>query len=173
MILGTHVNKSITSNTTNNSNTNPKYTEVQNEYINQATPGKGTLTLDDKCIKQPDYYKDEINFANWLHSTLGGDIQVLEEKKIKGQPDPDFLWNGKLWDLKTISSEKAANTAIQRGHKQIKSNPGGVMLNFNNYNYDYDKLINVINDRMKWYYGTTDIMIVKDGKIKKILRYKK
>ena len=41
---------------------------------------------------------------------------------------PDYIWNNKLWDLKTISNEKAANSALRKGVNQIFDNPGGVML---------------------------------------------
>ena len=97
--------------------------------------------------------------------------EVYEEKNRK---NPDYLWNGKFWDLKTITSEKAANTAIKRCQSQIKNNPGGVMLDFRDYNFSDELLTEVINKRMQWYKDDAgDVMIVSKGKIYKILRYKK
>lgn len=149
------------------------YTEVQGEYFARATPGQGSLTHDEGCTEKD--YGDELRFAEWLYQTLGGDIHVKEEKhEYEGQKNPDFLWNGKLWDLKTISSEKAANDAIRRGQKQIKTNPGGVMLDLRDTSYSMTELIRIVNNRMKWYNDYAgDILIVSNGKIQKILRYKK
>ena len=148
------------------------YTEVQNDYFKDATPGEGVLSYDEGCTTA--LYKNEMTFAEWLHKTLGGDIHVFEEIHENKRKNPDYLWNGKLWDLKTITSEKAANTAIKRGQNQIKNNPGGVMLDFRDYDFSDELLIEVINKRMQWYKDNAgDVMIVSKGKIYKILRYKK
>lgn len=81
---------------------------------------------------------------------------------------------GKLWDLKTIATEKAANGAVRRGYNQIEKNPGGIMLNLSDNNISIKDLIQVIEKRMKWYKGETiDIMIVSEGQVIKVLRYKK
>lgn len=148
------------------------YTEVQDEYFKAATPGKGILSCDEGCTTK--LYENEVEFAEWLHKTLGGDLHVFEEIHENKRKNPDYLWNGKLWDLKTITSEKAANTAIKRGQNQIKNNPGGVMLDFRDYDFSDELLIEVINKRMQWYKDNAgDVMIVSKGKIYKILRYKK
>ncbi len=153
--------------------TNDKpYTDVTEEYLKNATPGEGDLSHDSGCIGK--HYKNELDFADWIHKTLGGDIHVYEEVHDEFKKNPDFLWNGKLWDLKTISTEKAANTAIQRGLKQIKNNPGGIMLNLSDNDYSDEGLMQVINKRMNWYHDDVgDIMIVSKNKLIKILRYKK
>lgn len=151
---------------------NKPYTEVQGEYFENATPGEGKLSHDKGCTEK--LYKDELDFADWLHKTLGGNIHIYEEIHEEYRKNPDYLWNGKLWDLKTISSEKAANTAIQRGMKQIKNNPGGIMLDLGDNEFSEELLTQVISKRMNWYKDSVgDIMIVSRNKIFKILRYKK
>lgn len=152
---------------------NKPYIEVQDEYEKNATPGEGKLTHDKGCTE--DRYKDELDFAEWIHNTFGGDIHVNEEKyEFEGQKNPDYLWNGKLWDLKTLSSEKAANTAIKRGLTQIKDNPGGLILDLRENDFSEDLLVDVINKRMTWYKDNVgDIMIISKKTIFKILRYKK
>lgn len=149
------------------------YIEVQDEYEKNATPGEGKLTHDKGCTEER--YKDELDFAEWIHNTFGGDIHVNEEKyEFEGQKNPDYLWNGKLWDLKTLSSEKAANTAIKRGLTQIKDNPGGLILDLRENDFSEDLLVDVINKRMTWYKDNVgDIMIISKKTIFKILRYKK
>ena len=98
----------------------------------------------------------------------------MQESTDDGVLSPDYLWNGKLWDLKSTSTEISANSAIRKGLKQIASNPGGVMLDFGDKDISVDDLLQVIEKRMKWYKGkTVDIMIVNKGNVVKILRYKK
>lgn len=48
------------------------------------------------------------------------------------------------------------------------------MLDFRDYDFSDELLIEVINKRMQWYKDNAgDVMIVSKGKIYKILRYKK
>ena len=69
---------------------------------------------------------DKNKTAQWLHKNLGGDIVLLNEVNTYKAMTPDYLWNGKMWDLKTASTEKSANSAIRHGLKQIQENPGGI-----------------------------------------------
>ena len=147
-----------------------KYDDVQDEYTQKATPGKGTITQTSNFT--PETHPEEVEFAKWLFKTYGGDIIHLQELgEIKW---PDYTWNGKLWELKTVSSEEAANNAIKTGHKQIKSNPGGIMLNFNKADFSWPKFEKTLDNRLKWYKNTSfDIMVVNNWKTVKIIRHKK
>lgn len=147
--------------------------DVTNEYIQKAAPDKGLLSFDAECIKNKKYYDKEISFAKWIHHTLGGDIKVNEEIHIKDHLNPDYLWNNKLWDLKTPEKISGANSLTRTGIKQIKPNPGGVMLNFE-YDISFDELQDILDKRMQWYHNiTVDIMIIVKGKLVKVLRYTK
>lgn len=147
--------------------------DVLKEYLENASPGQGSIAYDVDYKK--DKHKDEIKFANWLHDHLGGDIRLLNESTVQRQKMPDYLWNGKLWDLKTVTTEKAANTAIKRGLEQIKSNPGGVVLNYGGYDISLAELQQVIDKRMQWLSdgGKADILVIKNGEMVRALRYKK
>lgn len=142
-------------------------------YINKATPGQGLITYDfDYKIGK---HKEEIRIADWLHDTFGGDIALLTESTVKGEKRADYLWNGKLWDLKSVTTEKAANTALKRGLAQIKTNPGGIILDYGEIDFSMTQLQTVIDKRMQWLAegSGADVMIVSRGKAVKILRYKK
>ncbi len=79
---------------------------------------------------------------------------------------------GTLWDLKTTTTEKAANSAIRYGMKQIANNPGGIILNFEDRAFDMPKLIETISRRIAWYpKDCVDIIIISKGEIVKVLRY--
>lgn len=138
------------------------------EYLEDATPGRGLIDFEDGYNK--DKNQKEIETADLLFKTFGGNLVLKVEKD--GQKNPDYEWMGRLWDLKSTTTEKAANSAIKSGLKQIKENPGGIILNFEDIDFSMDELIKVIDQRMWWYPNDiVDIMIISKGKVVKILRY--
>ena len=144
---------------------------VTTEYINAAQPNIGAVTYESDYSKTT--HKAEITTAQWLHDNLGGNITLLTEVNEDKVRTPDYLWNGKLWDLKTISSEKAANSAVRHGISQIISNPGGVILDIGENKFDETLLWNVVDKRMGWYktQGSIDIMLLSKGKLIAVKRY--
>lgn len=147
------------------------YKEVQEEYRKTSSPKHGTVTYEKGYNTEE--HKNEIVFADWLYNKFGGDIKLLNEKPKEGIKMPDYIWNGKLWDLKTASTEKSANGLIRKGLKQIEPNPGGIFLDYGDRDISIDKLLSVIEERMQWYKGKSlDIMIVQNGEVIKVLRYK-
>lgn len=152
--------------------------DVTSEYIDNATPGVGSISHDAECTadqKAVEKYQDELNFAEWVHKTLGGDIHVnAEDDKTTGIKFPDYLWRGKLWDLKSPSNEEAANGLVRKGMKQILKNPGGVMLNFGEHDVSLTLLEKVLDERMQWYKNrSVDIIVVSKDELIKVYRYKK
>lgn len=146
------------------------YIDVTDEYLSNATPGVGAITQDRDL--QHKKHLEEIQFANWLLNTFGGSIHINQEHADKKYPD--YIWNGKLWDLKSVTTERAANNAVKSGHKQIKDNPGGIMIDFGDNTFVIENLEKEIEDRLKWYHNVQfDIMIVHKSKVEKIIRYKK
>lgn len=147
--------------------------DVSAEYADQATPGEGAITQDEGY--DTGRHTEETKIAEWLHSNFGGDIRLLNESKVDHEKRADLLWRGKLWDLKTASTEKAANTAIKRGLQQIRPNPGGIILDYKDIEISMDLLKQVIDKRMEWLSEgeTVDIMIVRNSEVIKVLRYKK
>lgn len=151
---------------------NRKGKEVKYQYFNNATPGKGKIIIQSEEGYDRKQHEKEIATAKLIHNILGGDIELLPESNIENVKTPDYIWNGKYWDLKSTTSEKAANSAIRSGIKQIKDNPGGIILNYENNNINLDMAIDVIEKRMsKGYDGKIDIVIIINEKIKHILRY--
>ncbi|MCD8189978.1 MAG: minor capsid protein [Clostridiales bacterium] len=145
--------------------------DVLDEYLSTATPGEGTITFDDGYDKGK--FKDEVATAQWLHDNLGGDIHVLQDINRDKIKTPDYLWRGKFWDLKCTSTEKAANSAIRHGIKQISENPGGIILNFGDYDCSLDTLWKIVDKRMGWYEIDLDILAITKNELIGVRRYKK
>lgn len=144
--------------------------DVKYLYETQMNPGRGKISY-------PSGYNfndhaAEVKMADWLIKNFGGDIEILNEQNLPNKKTPDYLWNGKSWDLKTISTEKAADSAIRHGLKQIKGNSGGLILDFTKDVMDEEKLISIIDRRMsRGFEGTTDILVVFQSMLYLVRRY--
>lgn len=146
--------------------------DVTEEYKRTATPGVGEITYDDGYEHGKN--QKEIKTAEWLHKMFGGDIRLLKVSETDGVKRPDYLWRNKLWELKNPSSIGAADKRLERGLKQIRENPGGVVIDMAK-SVDIDKLVNQLTRRFLRNHDTNelDIMILSQGNLVKILRYKK
>lgn len=156
----------------------PKNNSVQNvmaEYLRRATPGVGKIEYEKGY--EPSKHQNEISVAEWIHKTFGGNIVLLNELNktgIQWEKTPDYLWNGKCWELKNTTTEKAADSALRSGLKQIQGNPGGIILDYKENSFNRDKLFRIIENRIiRNRIPEVDIMILSKGELYKILRYKK
>ena len=144
---------------------------VISEYMLNATPDSGGFHIETGYDVKG--HADEIRVSHWLYNNYGGEIILLKEINENGVNTPDYLWNGKKWDLKQIHTDIAANSAIRKGLRQIEGNPGGIILDLQGETVDLVALNSVIEERMKWYpKATADIMLVRDRKTLAVLRYK-
>lgn len=147
-------------------------TDVTAEYGLNAKPGAGVVTIEDGY--KIGGHQNEIDTAKWLHDTFGGDITLRKESVDFNQRTPDFTWQGKSWELKDITSLNAADQAVRKGAKQIQDNPGGIVLNLNNHEFDMKALQKTVYNRVQRSdIDTLDVMVLSKGKLKKVLRYKK
>lgn len=109
--------------------------------------------------------------AERIHKLFGGNLVLRSEDTEEGEYNPDYLWNDKLWDLKTTTTEKSANSALRHGLQQIASNPGGIILNFEDRKIVYEELLDVIEKRMHWNrLKRVDILILLQDEYR-VLRY--
>ena len=131
--------------------------DVKSEYLTSAVPGAGSLEQD--ANYDPVRHADEIKTAQWLHENLGGDIVLLNEANNYKAMTPDYLWNRKMWDLKTVSTEKSANSAVRHGLKQIQENPGGIILNYEQNKISVELLKDILQKRLNAS-ATQDVDIV-------------
>ena len=145
---------------------------VLEEYLQTATPGKGTITYDEGYNRTR--HAAEIKTAHWLHDTLGGDIVLLQETGGLFEKTPDFTWRNKDWELKSTTTEKSADNALRSALKQIQDNPGGVILNYNYNDIELDAVLDIVKRRLlRQEQCNADILIIHRDELKAALRYKK
>ena len=112
------------------------YLNITQEYIDKAKPGEGLIEYEPGLFSDPHkQHKEERQAAEWLRATFGGDILLLAE--IERTLTPDYLWRGKLWDLKMpiTDNENTIEKRINHGIKQIFETPrpekaGGLIVDF-------------------------------------------
>lgn len=144
--------------------------DVSSEYTDMATPGKGRINFQDGF--RPNNHRNEVTMVNLLHETFGGDFVLLDERITPNTKTPDFMWDDKAWDLKTISTLNAVDNAIRSGLKQIVTDSGGLVLEFNMKESDLENVYARINNRMRRSVKKeTDIIIVNNGQVVKVRRY--
>jgi hypothetical protein len=146
--------------------------DVTSQYREKAKSSNGSIVLSEGYDKNS--HKNEVNVAKIIHGEFGGDIKLLSESSVEGEKTPDYIWNNKFWELKSTSTEKAVDSAIRKGLKQIERNPGGIVLDFSENKIVFEKVQKYIADRMGRRDDIpADIMIIQNGKIIKIVRHKK
>ncbi len=146
--------------------------DALSEYLAYASPGVG------KIIYESGYkrgrHKEETKIAQWMHDNFGGNIELLRELDTDKKKTPDYLWDGKQWELKTVSSTKAIDSALRSALKQIAEKPGGVILDCSAVETRADKLQEAIEYRMQRSgQFSADVIVFRNGKVTNVFRYKK
>ena len=154
-----------------NKQTGNRAKDVTSEYIRGASPRMG------KVRYQTGYdlnsHKAEIRTAQQIHELFGGKIVLLKESNEQGKKTPDYLWRGNGWEQKTISTAKAADSALRGALKQIAENPGGIVFECNG-DISADDLIRVVDSRaLRKVNYNFDVIALQDGKLLFARRYKK
>lgn len=144
---------------------------VTEEYVKSARPGEGSISYADGYkIKG---HQDEVDTANWLHQTFGGDVILLTESSERGVKMPDYIWRKAKWELKSVHSVNGADKSLQHAIKQIQDDPGGVILNLLE-ELDMPTVERQILGRfLRSDIQMLDVMILYKGNIVKIIRHKK
>ena len=145
--------------------------DVTNEYIKKATKGIGEIVFDDNYDVAS--HSEEVKVAVWIHNYFGGDLRLIKENSRGfGVKTSDYEWNGKLWELKTLKTSKAIDSALRKGIEQIFMNPGGVILNFENKFESIKEVETKIKSRIETSCRfKIDIMIMSINILEKVVRY--
>lgn len=149
--------------------------DVTKKYIDSAKPRMGKVRYENGYrIKG---HKTEIEVANQLRDQFGGKFVLLKEANAQGIKTPDYLWRGKQWELKSISTAKAADMAIRKATKQIAKTPGGVVLQCTE-SINTDELIRIVDNIavrsvVSTGFGFDVIALEENGSLLFARRYKK
>ena len=95
---------------------NVELRDVTKEFLAKATPGIGNISYEEGFNYK--YGKHEKLTALWLLETFGGEIILLKQNGGYMIKNPDYKWNGKLWELKGIHT----NFFRYSYQKSIKTN---------------------------------------------------
>lgn len=145
---------------------------VTEEYQRVATPMQGAVTYEEGY--QTKGHHDEITMADWIHRTFGGYIKLLAESKVQGDKTPDFLWNGRFWELKGVTSKNSIDHAVREAAKQIRAIPGGIILDISASDLSIEEIEAAIGQRIpRIALDSVDALLVAGEQLEKILRYKK
>ncbi len=161
------------------------YNDVTNEWLNKAKPNTGKVInrnyyidtngnkykVDNKNVVF-DPNPDEIELANWINNTFGGNIYI--NPKINqpiGIETSDYLWKNQRWDKKNIDKNASSLTrAVDNSLKKHKGQTDYIFLDISN------SLINeeILIEQTKKIFSTKGrewikgIMVIKNYKIKGI-----
>lgn len=146
--------------------------DVTKGYVGYTSYQRGEVVFE--CGYRKNNHFREIQMAMWLNDMLGDDIVLLTEVNADRQKTADYLWRGKLWELKTMTTAKAADSAVRYGLKQIRENVGGIILDYRAHKLSLKKLCDVLDRRMRHgQYDMVDIMVVCNWRIAVVFRYMK
>lgn len=148
---------------------------IKDNFIKEATPGIGRVMFDINFNAST--HLNEINVAMYLKERFGGNIKILQENNIERKfvKQPDYLWNGKYWELKNCTSLKSIDTRTHVAIKQLrdKTNIGGIILKINNIKNTNNEILSKIINRLIYSMNKSLIVIViLNGLLVEIIQHK-
>lgn len=141
------------------SNGNEWVKEITASFSEGKTPEKGNVNYEEAFVNQ----NNEKENAEWLLKTFGGNIICLSESNEDNVLNPDYLWNGKYWDLKTIKSSKVSTVKkrIKKGLRQIEKGIGGVLVDVTYSNMEIEDIKDVMNKITESHFPNEAVVIVR------------
>lgn len=132
-----------------------KEINVRREYLDSATPGKGTVTASAEASPHT------IKLAEWLHKTLGGDVKVAMD---------GFKWRGKSWRI--VAPDKVSS--IEAAIKDSLSGDGVVIDLSGITPSEQLKALEAANKAIaKGITKDTDVLVKIGDRLSSLVRYKK
>lgn len=147
--------------------------DVKAEYFKKDSIREGQVLIEEGVDMIAE--KDAISNAETISKFFGDDIEVLAEINEPNVKTPDYIWNNKLWEQKTVSSSNAVDSAVRKALKQIEGNPGGIILDISSNKDSLNDIYKAIASRIhrRQFNEPIDIILIENEKIVSILRHKK
>jgi len=146
--------------------------DVTLDYLQKAEPGEGRLHIHPGRKTKN---REEENMR-LIHNVFGGNIEMLPETNGYKEKSADYKWNGRLWEDQEPKKHtaNAIDKNTQEGIHQIENNPGGVVLDIGESDMDIMQIEKIVSQRVRRSASfNMDVMIIRNGNIEKIFRYKK
>ena len=149
-----------------------EFRSVIDQYKKDATPGVGKFEIPkDREIKRRE--KEDMQL---IYREYGGDISMLTEDHTPNTKNPDLEWRGKYWEIKEpkAQTKNAIDSNVREAIRQIENNPGGIILDIGNSNMPIRQIKDITLDRIRRSAKENcDLIIIRNGTIEEIFRYKK
>ena len=139
--------------------------DVTDEYLRKASDNPGTVRPGEGFSSTK--HANEIDMAQSVSAKFGGDITTLAERNPAGEYNPDYLWRGKYWELKTPEGFEGIDGLVRKGLKQIEKNPGGIIVDARNVQATHEQIYySVFNRFVRSARGSADMILYDaDGQI--------
>lgn len=152
------------------------FEDVKQEYFKDASRDKGEFIIEDGVELGRE--KSAIENAELLNELFGHEIIVQKTKDAEGVPNPDYLWRGKMWEQKKMDppgSENAIDIAVRTAYRQIRNNPGGIVLDVSDVDLPLNTIYKMIAKRIgrRRYDDSIDVILIDNNTLISILRHKK
>lgn len=141
---------------------------ITQSFLESSTPGIGEMIKEDGFKD----VNDEESIANWIFNTFGGRITLRSD--VGDQLSPDYLWDGKFWDLKSLETNtfNTLEKRLKHGLKQIESSPGGLVYNIKSKSdWTLEEAEKHVDHVMYNHLSFSTRIIIKKGDDFKILEY--
>lgn len=95
-------------------------------------------------------HTNKLECARWLLKKFDGIVYLATESDEKNTKLPDFIWDGRLWDLKTPvgCGKRTIDNQFKKIHKRIGNNPGGIIIVCSFTDLDPEYILEAVFKRM-------------------------
>lgn len=118
--------------------------------------------------------KNEIEVIHKIRDEFGGKFELLNEINITGYKNPDFIWESKCWEIKSVSSKNSVDSQVRYALKQITKEVGGIILILDRCLLSMDEVIDIVCNRVKrtnfHIISKVDVILMRDLIVIDIIR---
>ena len=118
--------------------------------------------------------KKEMEVIYKIRDEFGGRIELLNEINITGYKNPDFIWEGKCWEIKSVSTKNSVDSQVRYALKQISKEVGGIVLILDRCILSIGEVIDIVCNRVKrtnlHIILKVDVILMRDCKVLDIIR---
>ena len=154
---------------------NKSYVSVKDKWLSNADPSKAKVTemnfwehngqkyqVDGKHVVL-DYSQKEKEVGEWLSKKFGVNVEHVPKVNFPlGVPTPDYLINGKRFDLKEISGH--GKNVVDNNMRKSKKQANNFVIELERTDISAEEVLKQLNNIYRSGRRDVDIVIVKRGK---------